>query len=301
MPNFTSLHAPTSPARQRSSILLGIVTAHHPSRWWYRVGARQTFLRQSKLDHVYVFGRPPLPDWSILAPPEPDELWVDCDDRKEWMYHKVQALCQYALDQGYSYLFRVCDDTQLFTERLAEAGLEPFDYAGQMPCKFSLGGTFKTWFRIYDYMHGGTGIWLSRKAMQMIVDDKLESVVCDMPDRVDVGFGLSTVGHKVWWDDFRIGEVLKGLLPWDSPVRDQPVLAYQQNGISVFEDSDLFYESDPSRCLSVHDPGVSKKDTSGRFSGLLRQVRHRNIAQAMRAARVPEAEVAAVVEEVPRA
>ena len=287
---FAVLSAPTLPARRRSSIFLGIITAHHPSRWWYRVGARQTFLKNSALDHIYVYGRPPLPDW--IVEPEPDELWVDCDDRKEHMYYKVQALCRYALDNGYKYLFRACDDTQLFPDRIAAAGLEAFDYAGNMPCKFSLGGTFKIWFKGgFDYMHGGTGIWLSRKAMQRIVDDKMESVVCDMPEKVDVGFGLTAPGHKIWWDDLRIGEVLKGLLPWDSPVRDQPVLAYQQSGIEVFEDEMQFFESDPSRALAVHDPGVTKKDAAARFSSLQRQVRHRNIAAAMKAARVPAEEI----------
>jgi hypothetical protein len=279
--------------KKRSSILIGIITAHHPSRWWYRVGARNTFLRGSKLDHIYVFGNPPLPNW--IAKPEPDELWVDCDDRKEYMYYKVQALCRYALDAGYQYLFRACDDTLIHVDRLIGAGLESFDYAGQMPCKFSLGGTFKTWFKGgYDYMHGGTGIWLSRKAMQMIADDKLESVVCDMPAKSDVGFGLAAPGHKVWWDDFRIGEVLKGLLPWDSPDRDNPVVAYQKNNISIFEDEMLFFEDDSSRPIAVHDPGVVKKN-SDEFASLQRQIRHRNIAAAMAAARVPKEQIDGVV------
>lgn len=280
---------PTHLKKRRSAILLGIITAHHPSRWWYRTGARNTFLRNSALDHVYVFGRPPVPDWPVA--PEPDELWVDCDDRKDYMYYKVQALCRYALDAGYQYLFRCCDDTAIYPDRLINAGLEPFDYGGNMPCKFSLGGTFKTWFAGgYSYMHGGTGIWLSRKAMQMIADDKLESVVCDMPTKSDVGFGLTAPGHLVWYDDFRIGEVLKGLLPWDSPVRNDPVLAYQKNGISIFEDEMLFFEDDLSRPVAVHDPGVVKKN-SNEFASLQRQIRHRNIAAAMAAARVPAAEI----------
>jgi hypothetical protein len=288
------MSATITPVKRRSSILLGIITAHHPSRWWYRTGARNTFLHGSKLDHVYVFGNPPVPDWPVKR--EEDEMWVDCDDRKEFMYYKVQALCRYALDAGYQFLFRCCDDTAIYPDRLANAGLESFDYAGNMPCKFSLGGTFKTWFRVYDYMHGGCGIWLSRKAMQMIIDDKLESVECDMPAKIDVGFGLTTSGHRFWYDDFRIGEVLKGLLPWDSPVRDQPVLAYQKNGISVFEDEMLFFEDDNSRALAVHDPGVVKRNED-KFSSLQRQIRHRNIAQAMAAARVPAAEIAQVVAE----
>jgi hypothetical protein len=283
----------TTPTKRRSTILLGLITAHHPSRWWYRVGARQTFLRGSKLDHVYVFGNPPVSGWPVER--EADELWVDCDDRKEYMYYKVQALCRYALDNGYSYLFRACDDTLIHVDRLTSAGLESFDYAGNMPCKFSLGGTFKTWFKGgFDFLHGGCGIWLSRKAMQMIVDDRLESVVCDMPDKVDVGFGLTTAGHKIWYDDLRIGEVLKGLLPWDSPLRDNPVIAYQKNGISIFEDEQLFVDDDPSRPITVHDPGVTKK-SGGRFDSLQRQIRHRNIAQAMKAARVPAEQIGEVV------
>ena len=142
----------------------------------------------------------------------------------------------------------------------------------------------------FDFMHGGTGIWLSRKAMQMIVDDKLESVVCNMPEKVDVGFGLTTAGHKIWYDDLRIGEVLKGLLRRTLLCATSLFSLYQQNGITVFEDSDIFYESDPSRPIAIHDPGVTKK-SGGRFDGLQRQIRHRNIAAAMKAARVPAEEV----------
>jgi hypothetical protein len=283
----------TTMPKRHSSILIGIITAHHPSRWWYRVGARNTFLRGSKLDHIYVFGNPPLPDWPVQR--EEDEMWVDCDDRKDYMYYKVQALCRYALDAGYQFLFRACDDTAIYPDRLMNAGLESFDYAGNMPCKFSLGGTYKVWFGSgYSYMHGGCGIWLSRKAMQMIVDDKLESVECDMPARVDVGFGLMAPGHKIWYDDLRIGEVLKGLLPWDSPLRSDPVLAYQKNNISVFEDEMLFFEDDNSRPVAVHDPGVVKKNNA-EFASLQRQIRHRNIAQAMAAARVPAQQIEKVI------
>ena len=258
-------------------ILIGILTAHHPSRWWYRANARRTYLNGCDLNHLFVFGRPPVSDWPYER--QQDELWADCDDRKEYMVYKDQALFRYALDHGYDYCFRACDDTFIFPDRIIKAGLEPFDYAGQMPCKFSLGGAFKVWFRVFDYMHGGTGIWLSRKAMQMLVDDRLESIECDMPDEVDVGFGLTAEGHKIWWDDLWIGEVLKGRLPWDSPLRASPVVAYQQNGIAVLEDDQLFSNPDPERPLAVHDPGVHKINSKA-MDELAERVKRRNIEMA---------------------
>lgn len=264
-----------------SKILLGILTAHHPSRWWYRTAARQNYLKGSELDHLFVFGRAPVSDWPVEQ--QEDELWADCDDRKEFMVYKNQALFRYALDHGYDYCLRACDDTFLFPDRIVKAGLEPFDYSGQMPCKFSLGGTFKVWMGgPYSYMHGGAGIWLSRKAMQMLVDDRLDSIECDMPEKVDVGMGLITVGHKIWWDDLWIGEVLKGRLPWDSPLRANPVEAYHRNGITVFEDEMMFDNSDPMRPIAIHDPGVHKIN-SKEMDELVEQVKKRNVAMAQMA------------------
>jgi len=261
-----------------SRILIGILSAHHPSRWWYRSNARRTFLKGSDLNHLFVLGQPPVSDWPYER--EEDELWVDCDDRKEYMVYKDQALFQYALDNGYTHVLRCCDDTFLFPDRIIKAGLESYDYGGQMPCKFSLGGAFKVWFGgPFSYMHGGCGIWLSRKAMKMLVADRLDSIECDMPEQVDVGMGLKTKGHRIWWDDLWIGEVLKGRLHWDSPLRNDPLSAYTRMGISIFEDEQLFSNPDPERCLTLHDPGVHKIN-SREMDGLMEQIKRRNIQQA---------------------
>lgn len=254
-------------------ILLGFLTAHHPSRWWYRVGARASFLRGCPLPYVFVYGRPPVAGWPIAR--LPDELWCDLPDDRQHMILKNQALCRYALNLGYDFLFRCCDDTLVHPERLIGAGLEAYDYAGQMPCKITLGGMVKIWMRYFDYMHGGTGIWLSRKAMQMIAGAKFESMVCDMPAEVELGFGLKGKGHNVWWDDLAIGEILKGRLAWDDPIRNVPADAYTRNGISVFEDEMLFWNPDPSRAISEHDPGVVKP-TAPWIAELLETVKRRN-------------------------
>jgi hypothetical protein len=272
-----------------SRILIGILTAHHPSRWWYRVAARQNYLKGSDLDHLFVFGRPPVPDW--LVEQQEDEFWVDCDDRKEYMVYKNQALFRYALDHGYTHVLRCCDDTVVFPDRIANAGLESYDVAGTVPCKFSLGGTFKTWFQYLNYFHGGTGIWLSRKAMEMLVADVWDEHRLDSwPEKLDLGFGLQISKPKKYWDDHWISEVLQGNLPYDHPNRKQPMTAYALNGLSVFEDEMLFVNSEPMRALTLHDPGVHKIN-SREMDEVMEQIKQRNIAMA-EAVRAQEAPIA---------
>ena len=239
-------------------VMIGFLSAHHPSRWGYRMRAREQFLKNSPIPHVFVLGNPGKPEKGEES--FSDTLFVDCPDEKEYMVLKNQALFRYALNAGYDYCFRACDDTWIFPDRILKADLWEFDYAGQMPCKFSLGGTFKVWMRYFDYMHGGCGIWLSRKAMEMLVDDPWPgpNFTDSMPEKLDVGMGLKLDRPSIYWDDHWIGEVLKGNLAWDDPLRLNPVEAYASNGISIYEDDLMFMNDDPDRPLSIHDPGVRK-------------------------------------------
>jgi hypothetical protein len=237
----------------KPKILIAILTAHHQSRAPYRQRARETYLKGSSLDYRFVYGTP-----ENGKQPEEDELFFPVDDRKEYMALKNQAVFQWALDKGYDFCFRCCDDTWVFPDRVAKAGLEAFDYAGQVPCKLSLGGTFKIWMRYFDYMHGGCGIWLSRKAMERIVKAEWKGPEHDIPKRVDVGLGFMADTSPINWDDKWIGEVLKGEVAWDDPIRNSPLDAYTAQGISVFEDDLLFQNDDPLLPISIHDPGVLK-------------------------------------------
>jgi hypothetical protein len=142
----------------------------------------------------------------------------------------------------------------------------------------------------YDFFHGGTGIWLSRKMMQRIVDVTWrEDYLAEWPAQLDIGFGLTAPKLDHPWDDFWLSEVIRGQLAWDDPLRKDPLSSYNAAGITLYEDCQLFIDDNPERAISIHDPGVVKVNT--RFNSLERQIRHRNIAQAMRAARVPEAEI----------
>ena len=61
------------------------------------------------------------------------------------------------------------------------------------------------------------------------------------------------------WDDRWIGEVLKGNLAWDDPLRQNAFEAYVRNGINVYENDLMFFNDDPSFPVSIHDPGKQKK------------------------------------------
>jgi hypothetical protein len=277
---------------QSNKVVAAILTAHDPSRWHYRQIARAQFLPNSPIPYKFVFGDAPYGDWSKTGIPDDEILHAPGSDLKTHLHLKDKAACQWALEQDAQFLWRAMDDTWWWPERILKANLFQFDYGGNFPCTLRLGGVFKTPMAYYDFCHGGCGIWLSKKAMQKIVDTEWRAdYLDDWPNQLEIGFGLTAPKLDYPWDDFFIGEALKGNLAWDDPLRRSPVEAYSAQGITLYSDDLLFFNDDPSRCLSIHDPGRSKQAEGSRFAGLQRQIRHRNIAAAMAAARVPAEEI----------
>jgi hypothetical protein len=277
------------------SVVAAILTAHHPSRYHYRQVARQSFLKDCPIPYKFVFGdAPQAGDWDRTGLCEEEILHASGSDLKTALHLKDQAACRWALDQGAQFLWRAMCDTWWWPDRLLKAGLQAFDYAGYWPCTLRLGGTFKVPIRYYDFFHGGCGIWLSRKAMQRIADATWrDDYLAAWPNHLDIGFGLTIPKLDHPWDDFWISEVIRGELAWNDPLRQSPLDSYNAAGLNIFEDSRMFVDDNPELAVSVHDPGVVKHSDS-RFRSLERQIRHRNIAQAMAAARVPAAEIAEV-------
>ncbi len=232
-------------------ILVGIISAQHPSRTPY-IQRTLDNLQKSPLDYKIVIGGDINPDLGD------DFLHVTCDDTRPYMVLKNQYLFRYALKNDYDFCFRVCDDTLVFPDRLEQAHLEQYDYAGNMTAKIQA-GPVKIPMRYLDYMNGGCGIWLSRKAMEMLVADEWKGPVRKFPDNLDMGFGLH-LNMEPWdWDDRWIGEVLKGNLAWDDPLRVNAFEAYVANGINIYENDLMFFNDDPSFPVSIHDPGKDKK------------------------------------------
>lgn len=80
---------------------------------------------------------------------------------------RTKLMCKYALDHGYDYIFRVDSDAYVWVDRLLKCGFENHDYIGwciDYPRHVELmGSAFRT-------AHGGIGFFLSRRAMQIVVD-----------------------------------------------------------------------------------------------------------------------------------
>jgi hypothetical protein len=275
-------------------VVAAILTAHHPSRYHYRQVAKQSFLKDSPIPYKFVFGDAPREgDWDHTGLRDEEILHTSGSDLKTHLHLKDQAACRWALDLGAQFLWRAMCDTWFWPDRILKAGLQAFDYCGNWPCTLRLGGAFKVAMPYYDFFHGGTGIWLSRKSMQRIVDATWrEDYLADWPNQLEIGFGLRAPKLDYPWDDFWVGEVIRGQLAWNDPLRTQPLESYNAAGLNIFEDCQLFVDDNPERALSIHDPGVVK--INNRFASLERQIRHRNIAAAMAAARVPAEEVPSV-------
>lgn len=264
-----------------SKILLGFLTAHHPSRWHRRQILRHQCLKNSPLPFKFVFGDAPNGDWSNTGVPEEEILRSLGSDDKKFLHLKDQALFRYALSEGFDYVLRCCDDTWVYPDRILRAGLEPFDYAGAFPCKFKLGGTFSLPFLRLNYAHGGCGVWLSRKAMELLVADTWDENYLDSwPEKIDLGFGIKYSRPSWYWDDHWIGEVLQGNLSYSDPLRLQPWQSYTANGIAVLEDEMMFWNDEPERPLTIHDPGVHKPNVA-EFDEIVEEGKRKGVAMAM--------------------
>ena len=262
-------------------ILLGFLSAYHPSRWHRRQILREQCLKGSTLPWKFVFGDEPYPgDRERCGIPDDEILHAPGSDAKKFLHLKDCALFSYALDNGFDYVARLCDDTWCYPDRIIKAGLEPFDYAGNFPCKLKLGGTFSIPMKYMNYAHGGAGVWLSRKAMEIILATPWDEHYLDSwPEQIDVGFGIKFPKPPHYWDDHFLGEALQGSLAYDDPLRNQPWETYSVMGISCYEDDAIFFNDDPQRPICVHDPGVSKPNIR-EMDDVVDAVRRRNVAAA---------------------
>lgn len=111
-----------------------------------RQACRDTWLRHCESPVSYFFFLGTTAQTTVA-----DEIRLDCPDG--FLSHKVQAMCQFAFDQGYDYLFKCDDDTYVNVPRLLASGFEQHDYVGRS-CGI--------------HAHGGAGYWLSRKAMSVL-------------------------------------------------------------------------------------------------------------------------------------
>ena len=125
-------------------------------------GIRETWAKDvsafRNVDLRFFYGRPGVQSDDV----QEDEVMLDVADDYVALPHKVKAIVEYALAHGYDYLFKADDDTFVYVDRLMASGFENRTYTGY--CYPSHG----------NYISGGPGYWLNRKAMDKVAAAAVE-------------------------------------------------------------------------------------------------------------------------------
>lgn len=106
--------------------------------------------------------------------------------------HRTIGMVKWAYERGYDFLFRVDTDAYVWINRLLKSGFENHDYMGW--CNKSTqppySGKEDEWCA--STAHGGTGFFLSRRAMEIILTSPVERFA-------DGKFwGDLWAGHQLW-------------------------------------------------------------------------------------------------------
>jgi hypothetical protein len=105
------------------------------------------------------------PDISLM-PVQSDQVILNIPDGYIYSTHKFREACRWAFKQGFDYVFQVLTDTFVVPSRLASCGFEKHDYIGTANNERTAIG-------------GGAGMWLSRKAIQHLVNAPVDMWVHD--------------------------------------------------------------------------------------------------------------------------
>lgn len=139
-------------------VLIAIVSCH--KNLYLRECQRKTWVSEisKAIDFRFFIG---IGESELTA----DEVKLDCPDDYTGLPAKVRAICQWAIDNEYDYLFKCDDDTYVRPDRLIQCGFEAHDYMGRLRPP---SGAWK-----HDYALGGPGYWLSIRAMKAIAAAEL--------------------------------------------------------------------------------------------------------------------------------
>jgi hypothetical protein len=96
-----------------------------------------------------------------------DEVFLNCGDGYDDLTDKARAVFYWACERGYDYIFYVDDDVYVRVERLLASDFADYDYVGRLS---TISGI---------YASGGPGIWLSRRALEILVREPVTDTVDD--------------------------------------------------------------------------------------------------------------------------
>jgi hypothetical protein len=175
-PHYVTPPVQIPPARRTGAVkaLIAVFCCHKYRAWEQTI--RDTWAKDSPVDVKFFLGRP-------NADGTADEVFLNTDDSQEGRSQKLIEVYKWALAHGYTHVFRCDPDTFVRPALLMKCGFEQHDYVGGLNSFFA---------------SGGSGFWLSERAMQIVV-----ATASDNPaDDLEVAFRLKSYGIELH-DDSR--------------------------------------------------------------------------------------------------
>jgi hypothetical protein len=155
-------------------ILIAILSCHANRE--RRRAQLETWLPPScgpRLDWRFFIGLPRTEE----ARQEPATIYVSTPDDYHDLPLKTAEAVAWAWREEYEFLFKCDDDTYVRPERLLASGFESHDYSG--------------WTKDRSYAQGGSGYWLSRRAMEVVVRAHLNH------HSEDAAIGIALAGRGI--------------------------------------------------------------------------------------------------------
>jgi hypothetical protein len=115
---------------------------------------------------------PILMDADEVLLPVPDDYWT--------LTPKTKGICAYTVEHGYGFVYLCDTDTYLVPRRMLESGFWSYDFSGGHLCHGEhgqeLGKPYPKWVSpqggvadpFYAYMSGGVGMFLSKRAADIV-------------------------------------------------------------------------------------------------------------------------------------
>jgi hypothetical protein len=130
----------------------------------------------------------------------PDYVRVDAPDDKDNLIYKVVEMCQWALEHEYDMMLKTDIDT--YVNLLEMCTPDDYDWVGTPLGKLGeMYGDTGAWSWIQ-----GSAMWLGNYAMQMVVDDAINTMEEMRPELMKANGIISPYPHS---EDLWIGQVLK--------------------------------------------------------------------------------------------
>ncbi len=137
------------------------------------------------------------------TPTHQQEVNVCCEDDYLSLPFKTQEMCRWALAKGFDWMFKADTDTLIYVPRLMRAIPSDVDYSG-----YYRGHPSEP-----SYASGGSGYWLSARAMKIVVgatfksDYIVENRGASFGEDLQVGKCLAEAGIFCKWDErYRLDE-----------------------------------------------------------------------------------------------